>query len=140
MKLKSCLTALPFRNLRVIARLLDVKRGQNTPKTVLVERLTTALLDTAVLERALQQLAPDERAVLDALVAAGGEMPWRVFRERFGDIRPYRPWRDDAPDRPWETPISPAEALWFRGLMSVLTITIKISDGAGRSAVVDSQN
>jgi hypothetical protein len=123
MKLKSCLTALPFRNLRVIARLLDVKRGQNTPKTVLVERLTTALLDTA-----------------DALVAAGGEMPWRVFRERFGDIRPYRPWRDDAPDRPWETPISPAEALWFRGLMSVLTITIKISDGAGRSAVVDSQN
>jgi len=117
MKLQSCLAQLPFRNLRVIAQLLDVRRGQNTPKAALVERLTTALLDTRVLERALEQLSADERAVLDALVAAGGQMPGRVFRERFGDIRPYRPWREDAPDRPWETPISPAEALWFRGLI-----------------------
>lgn len=117
MKLQDCLAKLPFRNLLVIARLLDVRRGQNTPKAELVERLTRSLQRVTVLERALQQLTDDERQALDALIAAGGEMPWMVFQEHFGDLRPYRPWRADAPRRPWETPISPAEGLWFRGLI-----------------------
>lgn len=117
MELSKCLAKLPFRHLLIIARQHQIYRGQNPSKAELVDRLTVALLRPDVINRALQRLSHAQREALDAVVAAGGELPWRDFRQRFGDIRPYRPWREEAPERPWEAPISPAEALWFRGLI-----------------------
>ncbi|MFQ5859689.1 MAG: hypothetical protein ACE5LU_29185, partial [Anaerolineae bacterium] len=117
MKLRDCLANVPYRGLLIIARVHNVYRGQNPPKAELVERLTLALQRPEGLTRALEQLTPDERQALDALITAGGRMPWPAFRERFGDIRPYRPWQEDAPRRPWEDPVSPAEGLGFLGLI-----------------------
>lgn len=53
------------------------------------------------------------------MLAADGALPVHPFAQRFGTIRPYRPWRKDEPaaDAPWLAPISTAETLWYLGLI-----------------------
>jgi hypothetical protein len=57
--------------------------------------------------RSFRALGPQERAALAALQAAGGVLALHRFTAVFGPIRPYKPWREDVPDRPWRRPASP---------------------------------
>lgn len=117
MKLHKCLANTPYRQLIVIARLRKIHPGRQPKKDELVDHLSTVLPDPGNLQRALRNLSPDERQALDALIAAGGRMPWPRFRHRFGDVRPYKPWRSDHPRHPWRNPASPVERLVYLGLI-----------------------
>jgi hypothetical protein len=56
----------------------------------------------------------EQRALAD-LLSSGGRMPWRTFTRRWGEVRTMGPARLDR-ERPWEQPVSSAEALWYRGM------------------------
>ena len=53
---------------------------------------------------------------LRALLAAGGTLPVANFSQRFGSIRSVGPARLER-EQLWRTPISPAENLWYLGLL-----------------------
>ncbi len=84
------------------------------------ERLRCALLREGRLKHAFHALTPEEREPLIALQMAGGSLPLYEFTERFGEIRRYRPWREDSPRHPWRHPISAAEKLWHLALAEIV--------------------
>jgi hypothetical protein len=65
---------------------------------------------------AWEALPPEQRQVLDALLAAGGRMPLRVFVRQWGEIRAMGPARLER-ERPWQSPVSTAEALYYSGFV-----------------------
>lgn len=79
-------------------------------------RLAERMLAPAGLAEARAALPADAQAALDALLAADGQVPWASFARRWGGVRAMGPGRM-ARERPWEAPASPAEALWYRGLL-----------------------
>jgi hypothetical protein len=115
--LDDLVAATPRRLLVVIARRRGVRFPRDAPKATLVTRLADALADPARLRATLDDLSDAERSVLDDLVIAGGRLPRYHVARRHGDVRAYRPWRPDAPSRPWQNPISPTERLYFLGLI-----------------------
>jgi len=114
---KDLLAAHPWRTLRAIARALrwDFDSGWTQPEAAL--QLAERLTQTGVLRHILNRLPPDALEALLMLRAAGGAIVAHHFLERFGPLRPYRPWRRDSPRAPWDAPASPAETLWYRGLI-----------------------
>lgn len=84
------------------------------------ERVRCALLNEGRLKRAFRALTPDEREPLIALRMAGGSLPLYEFAARFGNIRRYRPWREDSPRHPWRHPISASEKLWHLALVEIV--------------------
>lgn len=117
MQLQDCLNNYPYRTLTVIARLWQIVGLRNVKKNKLIERLTESLLDVNALAKTLQQLSPDAINALQALINAGGTLPWLDFRQRFGDIRPYRPWDNEQKNNYDLTSASPAEQLAYLGLI-----------------------
>jgi hypothetical protein len=57
-----------------------------------------------------------ERAALSDLLAAEQAIPWLTFTRRWGEVQRMGPARLERL-RPWEHPTSPAEGLWYRGLL-----------------------
>ena len=64
----------------------------------------------------LNYLPSEEAAAFQAVVQAGGQMPVGAFRRQFGEVRQMGPGRLER-EEPWLAPDSPAEALWYRGLI-----------------------
>ena len=83
----------------------------------MVEEIAIGLLDPVALGEAVAWLTDEERRALGVLVANGGRVRVHRFSQQFGEVRRFGPGRM-ARDAPWRTPISPAEGLWYRGLMS----------------------
>jgi hypothetical protein len=79
------------------------------------ERLDQSILQ-ADLPAEVKDLAPGEQAALDALLTAGGRMLADPFLRQYGPIRPFGPSRLMR-EHPWADPASPAEGLWYRGLL-----------------------
>lgn len=94
------LAATPRRMLLAIARARSLRIPWEAPKATLVELLADALADADALGHVVQALPEAERAALEDLLAMGGRMPRRHLVHRYGELRPYRPWRPDAPRRP----------------------------------------
>ncbi|NLE44639.1 MAG: hypothetical protein GX620_07940 [Chloroflexi bacterium] len=114
--LQQCLLDLDLVHLRAIARYwdLDVIAGRERDVAfTLAERMPVA----AVVFDAWAALADQERQAMEALIAAGGSMPTKIFSRRWGEIRPMGPGRM-AREMPWEDPVSPAESLWYKGMIS----------------------
>lgn len=61
-------------------------------------------------------LSADERAALEFLHSVGGAVAWPTFIRRWGPVREMGPGRLRQ-ERPWESPASGAESLWYRGLV-----------------------
>ena len=68
------------------------------------------------LELETQYLPPEEAAAFQALLAAGGRLPVATFSRAHGDVRLMGPGALER-EEPWYDPISPAEALWYRGFI-----------------------
>ena len=81
-----------------------------------VEELAAQLSAPASVAIALDDLSPAESEALAALQAAGGWMETPRFARRFGAVRTMGPARLER-ERPWESPVNPAEGLWYRGLI-----------------------
>jgi hypothetical protein len=80
------------------------------------EELAAQLVTPASLAIALADLSPAEREALATLQAAGGWMEVPRFARRFGNVRVMGPGRLER-ERPWQSPASPAEGLWYRALI-----------------------
>ncbi|MCB9452455.1 MAG: WYL domain-containing protein [Anaerolineaceae bacterium] len=108
-----------WRDLRATARMHNFHFDNRWTHAEALAALHHFLLGQNQLAKVIRQLADDERAALMALKAHDGRIMRYIFTQRFGQIRRYRPWRDDAPPHPWRRPISIAEKLWFLGLIEV---------------------
>jgi hypothetical protein len=79
------------------------------------ERLDEVIRGAELLAE-VRDLPPDEQTALEALLAADGRMLADPFLRQYGPIRPFGPARL-VREHPWIDPASPAEGLWYRGLI-----------------------
>ena len=114
--LHQCLLDTDLVRLRVIARFWDVELTASRRRDVAAQ-LTEAMAATKAVTGAWETLPDDQRRALEALLAAGGQMPLRVFARQCGEIRTMGPGRTKR-EQPWREPISAAEGLWYRGFIS----------------------
>lgn len=83
----------------------------------IIKALGEVMLNAENAERIWQMLQEDQRQALQTVLGAGGTMPTAMFKRLFGDIR--RMGRGAAErDQPHKNPTSPAEALFYRGLVA----------------------
>jgi hypothetical protein len=113
------LHALPANDLaflRIVAELWGLELTAAEPAEA-VSELADLLADADLIDETLAALPADARAALEALAAEAGRMTWVSFSRRFGAIREMGPGRRDR-DRPHLHPTSPAETLYYRGLLA----------------------
>jgi hypothetical protein len=114
--LHQCLLDADVVRLRAIARFWGVELTAHRRREVAAQ-LAEAMAQPEAVTDAWDVLPDDQRRALEALLAAGGRMPLRVFARRWGEIRPMGPGRLDR-EQPWQAPVSPAEGLWYTGFVS----------------------
>lgn len=113
--LEQCLIESDPARLEAIARLWGLERlpGRHREAAAI---LRERMLAPGKLEQTWSALSSSERAALSTLQTAESGMPWLTFTRRWGQVRAMGPGRI-ARERPWETPVSPTEGLWYRGLV-----------------------
>ncbi len=114
--LDQCLLDVDMVRLRAIARFWDVELATSRQQEAAAQ-LAEAMARPETITDAWEVLPDDQRRGLEALLAAGGRMPLRVFARQWGEIRSMGPGRLER-EQPWQAPISPAEGLWYRGFIS----------------------
>jgi hypothetical protein len=113
--LRACLADEPLPRLMAMADLWEAPIEATSAGQV-AESLAAFMAQPERAQAAYQALPAEARAALDAMIAARGRMPAATFERRFGQIRPMGPGRLER-ERPWLAPVSPAEALWYRGFI-----------------------
>jgi hypothetical protein len=113
--LQQCLQDADMVRLRVIACFWDVELTASRQRDVAAQ-LTEALAAPEAIAAAWNALPGDQQQALEALLAAGGQSPLRVFGREWGEIRAMGPARMER-EQPWREPISPVEGLWYRGFI-----------------------
>ena len=113
--LRQCLLDTDLVLLRVIASRWSVDPTGLKPRELMAQ-VEHAIGDPARSSKMLDVLTQAERDALRALLSAGGTLPAPNFSQRFGSIRSVGPARLER-DQPWRTPVSPAEGLWYLGLL-----------------------
>src|SRR5512136_1413336 len=113
--LRQCLLDTDAVVLRVIAERWSLNSLGLKPRD-LVERLEETISSPAQATAILDDLPGAEREALRALLTAGGTLPVANFSQRFGSIRSVGPARLER-EQLWRSPISPAENLWYLGLL-----------------------
>ena len=113
--LQQCLLDTNLTRLRVIARFWDVEVTMNRQRDV-ATHLAEVMATPQAIASAYDALPDQQRQPLEALLAAGGRMPTRVFARQWGEIRPMGPGRMER-EQPWQEPASPAEGLWYKGFI-----------------------
>ncbi len=113
--LRQCLFDCDLALLRVIAAQWGIELPTNRHDDA-VNTLTARLSDATVQTDLWPSLPNAERQALTAILSAGGALPAGAFARHFGEIRPMGPGRLER-ERPWESPVSVAESLWYRGLI-----------------------
>ena len=109
-----------WRHLLALMGAHSLSSSTRQAKELLIAQLQRHLLERAVLTQILTQLDTVGKDLLRALLAADGALPVYTVEQRFGPVRPYRPWQQaaaDTPKQPWLTPISATETLWYFGLI-----------------------
>jgi hypothetical protein len=113
--LRQCLLDTDAVVLRVIAEQWSLTPVGLKPRD-LADHLERTIGDPARAAPLLQALPAAEREALRALLSAGGTLPVANFSQRFGSIRSVGPARLER-EQLWRSPISPAEHLWYLGLL-----------------------
>jgi hypothetical protein len=113
--LRQCLLDTDVVVLRIIAERWSLNPIGLKPRE-LADRLEETISDPARATVILDDLPNAEREALRALLAAGGMLPVANFAQRFGSIRSVGPARLER-EQLWRSPISPAENLWYLGLL-----------------------
>jgi len=102
--------------LRIIAELWGIDLDSNDFDSAAKE-LSASLLDPNLLAETLDLLPAEGSSALDALVAGNGRITWVSFTRQFGDIREMGAGKRDR-EKPHRNPISPAETLFYHGLLA----------------------
>lgn len=82
-----------------------------------INALHEAMLDPANTEQVWSSLTDDQRQALQTLLGSSGQMPMAMFSRLFGDIRRMGMGAVQR-EQPHKRPQSPAEALFYRGLVA----------------------
>lgn len=103
-------------HIRIVAGLwgLGLESNEADPAA---DELCASLLDPDSVRETIDILPADARAALFSLAESGGKLEWVTFTRRFGEIREMGEAKRDR-DRPHLKPISPAENLFYRGLLA----------------------
>lgn len=101
--------------LRGIAELRGLQLSTNSREDAAAQ-LAAALAEPAATAAALATCSDGARAAWAALTAAGGRQKTPAFARQHGAIRPVGPGRLER-EALWQQPQSPAEELWYRGLI-----------------------
>ncbi|MCS7179264.1 MAG: helicase-associated domain-containing protein [Anaerolineae bacterium] len=113
--LAQCLTHVDAVRLEVLARRWGLEDlPERRAEAVAV--LETEMRDRRRAEATWASLSSEERAALEWLHSVGGAMAWPTFIRRWGPVRDMGPGRLRQ-ERPWESPVSVAESLWYWGLV-----------------------
>jgi hypothetical protein len=102
--------------LKAIAERRAVACAEGPGRSEMIGPMVEALLAPASVAIALADLSAAEQEALHFLLAQGGRIEGPRFAQRYGYIRPMGPARLER-EQPWLKPISPAEGLWYRGLI-----------------------
>jgi hypothetical protein len=81
-----------------------------------VEQLSEALLSPAAIAIMLGDLSEAEKEALQLLLNQDGQIEAPRFAREFGLIRPMGAARLER-EQPWRHPATPAESLWYKGLI-----------------------
>jgi hypothetical protein len=114
--LQECLADYDTVLLRAIAERRGVEPS-TSHQPEMAQQIADALLQPESIAEALAWLTDEERQALDALIASGGRMRIHRFEQRFGELRRFGPGALSR-EAPWRAPVSPAEGLWYRGLIA----------------------
>ena len=118
--LRFYLTATTFKQLAAILAVHGLQRAAGDTKADVVEQLYQLLTNVNTLTSIVTQLDTNAKEALRRLMAADNALPLHTFEEYYGPVRSYKPWRKDGAagvSRPWLTPISITETLWYLGLI-----------------------
>ena len=116
------LMAQSLRTIEAISRARAFPFDTHASKAKSARRLADLLLRPNTVRAAWKSLSDEARGALRDLARRPDPIPREDFIYRYGEFRPHKPWRDDAPRRPWLEPISPAERLLYSGLVLALNL------------------
>jgi hypothetical protein len=117
--LQDLLNQSSHRNLELMARAHKLTFTRREPKAVGLTKLTK-VLQAGVYQKAFKSLTSGHIAALHVLVVGGGWLPLPLFVAHFGEIRLYKPWKQDFyPRHPWRYPASIAERLYHLGFIMI---------------------
>jgi hypothetical protein len=103
-------------HLRILAELWGLELDAHERDSA-ADELSASLLDPELARETMDVLPADARRALDALLAAGGRLPWAEFARRFGEIREMGAGKRDR-EHPHRKPVSAAEMLFYRGFLA----------------------
>ncbi len=102
--------------LRIVAGLWGIEL--NAPDVhVALPGLVNTLLDQKLLAEVIEALPSEAQSAFSELLESEGRLPWSLFTRKFGSVREMGPGRRDR-ERPYLSPVSIAEMLWYRGLIA----------------------
>lgn len=78
--------------------------------------MVAAMREPLKISEALESIPEEAIIALNFLLQNNGRFPWSQFVRRFGEVREMGAGRRDR-ERPFENPVSPTEALWYRALV-----------------------
>jgi hypothetical protein len=113
--LRQCLLDTDPVVLRVIATRWSIDLIGAKPRE-LAEQIETTIGTPARAAALIGDLPQPEQDALRSLLAASGRLPVANFTQRYGSIRSVGPARLER-EQLWRAPISPAENLWYLGLL-----------------------
>lgn len=92
---------------------VDLPKGD---KRQAAQALCAQMREPSALQEIVESLEPSTEVALSDLLAQGGRTPLADFQRRHGTLREMGPGRRDR-EKPWRSPVSATEALWYRGLI-----------------------
>jgi len=114
--LKQSLLSHDLGHLNIIAEHWGVEMDASDAKTAL-PLLVDNLLNEEIIDEIIQALPAKAKSALYALQEKNGRLPWPQFTRQFGEVREMGSGRRDR-ERPDRDPVSPAEVLWYRGVVA----------------------
>jgi hypothetical protein len=100
--------------LRLIGEWLDLNLTGEIKRDCV--RLLSQQMSQLDMKLELKLLPPEEAAALTELIDAQGRMPVAAFERLHGTVRQMGPGKMER-EEPWLDPVSPAEALWYKGFI-----------------------
>ncbi len=113
--LKHSLKTQDLGYLKIVAEFWGIELHAPDARSALPELVNQMLAPEMILE-IVESLPGQARSALDDLIENNGWLAWQRFIRDYGELREVGPGRRDR-EKPYLDPVSPAEMLWYRGLI-----------------------
>jgi hypothetical protein len=103
-------------HLNIIAELWGIELDEQDTHGAITQ-LVSIMSSTSRIENMVLSFSPAEKEALVDLIRHTGRLPWAQFTRVYGEVREMGVARRDR-EQPHKHPVSIAEALWYRGMIS----------------------